>query len=334
MAQLSVLLAAELLAACTEAPLPARAAPAAPPPLDLDPIEKLLPAAELRWVLTIDPQSWLRHPALTPGLSRLLTDARIAALEHSTAIDVSRLSRAVIAAYPRSTVYLLQGVSSPNLAVERFEKRMLTGVTRKVYRPDLIRLQGHGYNGRRRAIVSLGGQVVAIESGSALHTGVAALYALGRLSRAPRALAMLDIALLAQRFGDTPLFAVAIGPFQGTWAGAVHGVLRLCTAVGGCVRADDAGVLSASLLFVGEWGADAERALQRVSTSWEDLQHSSFGRLTGLDQLVAPMKTTQEAQLVGVHVRVSGPRLLDGLYTAVRAELREMFDFPDATPAR
>ncbi len=323
--QLGLLASAVLAPACaaTTAP-PPPAAPLAAPPLQLPALPDLLTSASLTWLLIARPQEFTRFAELDRGARRLIPDARRALFEHASGIRIDAIEHLVIAAYPDSTIFLLDPVPDPLLAERRFRDRLMSDVTRSVLRHDLIITRGRNGLGNKRALAAMGAHAVAIESGSWLHTRVAALYAQGKLHRAPRALELPDVRMLLHRLGDAPLLAVAPGPFEGEWQHALHGLLAGCTAAAGAVRPSAGGVLHVQLELAGDWGPQPAAALDRLAASWNDLSHSSFGRLTGLDEPIDPVRTAGDVGVIGLSVTLQGARLLDGLYDAVRAEARDI----------
>jgi len=323
--QLVLLAGGVALGACASSVAKPPQAPPAPEPLRLPPLPDLVAAASLMWIVIARPKELTSVPSLAPGIQRLAPDSRRALFERASGIRIDRIDRVVVASYPDSTLFLLEGGVRDPLLVERlFRERWMTDVTRSVRRHDLVIARGKTATGSKRSLAALGSKTVAIESGSWLHAKVAALYAEGKLHRAPRALELPDVPMLVERLGDAPLLAIAPGPFEGDWQRALRGVLGVCTAAAGSVRPDKDGTLRTQLLFAGDWTSKPDKAIEHLLASWQDLSQSSFGRLTGLDTPREPPRTQADARIIGVSVDLDGAKLVDGLYAAVSAEARDI----------
>lgn len=295
-------------------------------PLRLRPISQLVVAASLSWAIFARPHEMLGNSALAPGFSRLLPPVRRAAFKKLTAIDLDSIKQVIVAGYGKSTLFVLDGVPDALEAERRFRDRLLQDVIRKTYRPDAIWTHGRTATGKLRAISALLPGVVAIEGGDSLRAKVALLFAIGRLHRSTRVLSMPDMKRLSDALGDAPIVALAPGPFGGDWNKALHGMLAACTAVGGSIRPDPEGRLDVSLRLVGVWGKDASRAARNLRAVWRDLERSSLGRLLWVDQPIEGPRVSDDAEVIGLDVRVDGVKLLGGLYDLVAAELNELLD--------
>jgi hypothetical protein len=201
-------------------------------------------------------------------------------------------------------------------------------VLRKSYRPDAVWVKGGDASGNMRSLAALAPATVAIEVGGSLHAKVALLYGTGRLRRAPRALALPDVALLASRFGDAPLRAFAPGPFEGEWKRGLRGLLAACSAAGAALRPATDGSIDTRIRFVGAWGQDAPRAAEHVVASWAELAGSSVGRVTGVASPLRGPSPFVQSEMVGIDVTIDGSRLLDGLHDLVAADGRDILAPP------
>lgn len=323
--QLLLLAGGVLVPACGATPAPVAPKPAdVPPPIKLPPLQELLPAASLSWMLMARPQEFSCIPSLDAGMRHLVSAARRQLFEHVTGVRIDTIKHLVVGSYPDSTVFLLDGVPDPIAAERKYRERLITQVTRSVFRHDVVVLRGKTAGGEKRSMAALGAETVAIEAGSWLHGRVACLYAMGKLQRAPRALEAPDVGMLLQRVGDPPLVGIAPGPFEGEWEQAMHGVLGATTAALGAVRPDKDGTMRVRVLLAGEWGADKDRAVARLQETWNDISRSAFGSLTGLDHPVEPLRTESEAGVIGISIALDGARFVDGLYHAVSAEARDI----------
>lgn len=322
--QLALLAGSFALSACGAAATSVVVPEPSLPPLHLSPLSDLVTGAGLCWAIWGRPNDFTRLAPLNEPIASLLPEPRRALFAHATAIDINKIRNIVVASYPDSTLFLLDGVPSPIETERLYRERLMSGVTRTVHRADAILLRGVTASGEKRSLAALGKDVIALESGSGLHTKVAALYAEEKLKRTPRVRDLPDIAMLLARLGDAPLVAVAPGPFEGDWADAVHGVLGACTAAAACARPTPTGTILTQVLFAGRWGAQTEGALARISAAWQDLARSDFGKLTGLDRSVEAPRTMADDRVVGLEVALDGPRFFQGLHAAVSAEARDI----------
>jgi hypothetical protein len=292
--------------------------------LRVQPVEALAPAAGLQWIVIVEPQALLEHEALKAGLAKLFPDFRLDALERSSAIDVRKLDRAVIASYPGSTLFVLRGVPDPMEVERRMRARLMSDVVRTVHRDDAVLLTGKLANGQRRAVVAMTPGIVVLESGEVRHAKAAYYHALGKLKRSPGAMDAPGVKALAARLGAAPVLAFAPGPFEGEWAAGVHGLLGAADGAAASVRITPIGTLQGSFVVAGPWGERAEAASGRVARSWDDISQSGFGRLTGLNDPVHAPLPTHAPDAASLTVEVNAQRFVDGLRHAVSAQISEI----------
>lgn len=293
-------------------------------PLLLDPIEDLAPAAGLEWIVIANPQEILGAKALQPELGKLFPEFRFDAFQRSSAIDLRKVRRVVVASYPSSVLFLIGGVADPIQAERRFRERLMTDIVRTEHRDDVVQVAGKLGSGEVRALAALLPDVVVIESGGTKYAKAACLHALGKLKRSSPALKSPGLPALVERLGQAPLRAFAPGPFLGEWEKGLHGLLGAATAAAGAVRITPVGTLQASCALSGEWGDRAEAASLRLEQSWRDLANSGFGRLTDLEHPVQPTLPTHAPDAASLTVEVDAHRFLEGLRAAVSARIEEI----------
>lgn len=324
---------AVLFAGCASQPLPGRAKQiAAVVPMRVTPLQALIPAAGLEWMIVADLQEIRSSPVLEKSISQFFPEFRLQAFEHVTAIDLRRVRHAVVASYEGAMLYVVDGVRDPLEAERRFRARLMSEIVRSVHRDDAIVVTGKSGAKVKRAIAALLPEVVVVESGDDRRAKASLLYALGRLRRSPRALETPDLSMLAARLGRAPVLAFAPGPFEAEWARGVRGLLGASTAAGASVRVTPIGTLQASFALAGAWGEQAEAAAKRLAESWGDIAESSFGRLAGLNQPVRDPLSTHAEEAVSLTVEVDTDRFLAGLRAAVSAQVSEIMR--EETPQR
>jgi hypothetical protein len=303
-------------------------APPSPPldPLRVHPLSNLVVAAGLRWVVFTRPQELLLHPALQASFSRFAPPVRRQVFQKLTGIGLDSIKEAVVAGYDGSTLFVLDGMADALETEARFRDRLIFDVIRKAYRSDAIWTHGRTATGDVRALSALHPHVVAVEGGDRLRSKVALLFALGRLRRSPRALDLPDMKQVLDALGDVPVRALAPGPFEGAWEGAIRGLLSSCSAVGLGILVGPAGQLSLSVRLAGAWGQDAPRAAEVLLSGWQDLASSSLGRLLHLDESTDGPRVGGGPEILSLDVGVDGVKLMDGLYQVVAADVREILD--------
>jgi hypothetical protein len=307
-----------------QAPPPITPKPKVNESLRIDPLEALAPAAGLEWLVLVEPQSILQAALLKTALDKLFPDFRLEAFLRSSAIDVRKLRRVVIASYPSSTLFVMSGVGDVFEAERRFRARLMTEVVRTTQRDDAVLVTGRLGNGQKRAMAVMQPDVVAIESGDHRRAKAAYFHAMGKLKRSVGALEAPGLSMLAKRLGQAPVLGFAAGPFDGEWKRGLHGILSAATAAGGAVRITPIGTLQGSFVVAGDWGPQAEAASQRISRSWDDLAASGFGKLTGLDEPVRPVLPTHAEDAAAITVEVNAEKFLEGLRAAVSAQISEI----------
>ena len=307
---------------------PARAPSPPLPPLKIKPVSSLATAAGLSWIVLAKPKVLFDNPGLHPGLARLFPEQGRAVLDRVTAIRLDRIQDAAVVSYASSTLFLIDGGVDAFEAERRYHDRLMSEVIRKSYRPDATWVKGADAGGNMRSLAALAPGTVAIESGGSLHAKVALLYGIGRLQRAPRALSLPDVALLAGKFGDAPLRGFAPGPFEGEWKRGLRGLLAACSAAGVAMRPAPDGSIDVSIRFVGAWEQDAPRAAEHVAARWQELASSTIGRVTGLATPVRGPTLLVQSEMVGIDVTIDGAQLLDGLHDLVAADVRDILAPP------
>jgi len=270
------------------------------------------------------PQAFTAIPGIDAGLARLVPPVRRRLFERATGIRIDSIRNLVAAGYRDGIVFAVDGVPDPLASERLYRDRLMTDIGRSARRHDVVITRGKTSSGEKRALVAMGSETVVVESGSWLHTRVAALYAEGKLRRAPRALDLPDVRMLLREAGAPPLVAVAPGPFEGPWHDALHGLLGVCTAGVAGVQPDRAGILRCQFLLAGAWDKDEARATERLIQSWNDIARSPFGAVTGLNEPQEPPTTRAGARILSLSVALNGARFSQGLYDAVSAEARDL----------
>ncbi len=307
-----------------------------PPPLHHGPLTDFVAAAGLRWMVVGRPAELAADPDLVKALSPLIPAARLAGYARGTGIDLTRTPSALVAGSDYSTLYMAETAGDNSAVQQAFVERLVSGPVEKRPHPDLHFVQG--VIGRTpETLVRLRGQLVAVAVGDPTPALVVEAYALERLKRSPAALRGAALSTLPSDPGDAPLVFYAPGPFGHEWVGGAHGLLDAALAVAISVKPLSGQRLQADVVLSGDWASEGPDSTSRLLATWEDLAHSSTGKLLGFnDPAAAPIiSTTPKLLKLRVELRL-GP-LVSGLHAAVAADVAEMLDIPSAPagkPAR
>lgn len=332
-AALSALVAGPL-AACGGAPPPAPSAAPAPalPKLATSSLAGLLPRADLRWILLARPREIAAIPWLIPAVARVVPEANLGRFAAQTGLDLREVREALVASYTGATeaddamAYVVRHNGDP-VAIERaFRARITSYEVRTVERPDLVRVTGT-VGETTHAFAAIGSDVVVYQVGGHAKRGparIAALYALGKLSRSPTALAEEPLKSLAARFGPAPARAFALGPFEGELARGARGLLAGATAIGAAARPSVREKIALAIAVSGDFAKTGEPASHELLTAWNDLASGSFGHLLGLDRPFSPPLATYADDAVAVAVELDPELLSKGLAAATSARIDEI----------
>lgn len=320
--------------------------PEGPPPLEVPSLLGLLPLAGLRWLVLAKPRAIASTPWLIPPIGVVVPEARFDAFAKANGLDLRQVLDVAVASYDdvspeapppepgasgakaAATLYLARHATD-GLAIERLFRARLTGSEQRVVtRPDVVRVSGTAGT-RGLALGVLGHEVVAFQEGGHLTRGpvrIAELYALGKLKRAPTALAKDPLKAMEARFGPSPLAkAFALGPFEGELARGARGLLAGAVALGAAVRPTAREHLGLAIAVAGDFSATGPKAAEELLAAWRDLAEGSFGRLLGLDRPVEKPLATHASEAVSVAVELDAQRLAEGLATATGERLEALF---------
>jgi hypothetical protein len=322
-------LAALAAAACASPPA---ADPAVgrvrPPPLRLDPLTDLVAAAGLVWLIDMKPRDMLAAPALAEPLRAAAPDDHFEAFAiRLGGIDLRQADELVLAAGAGTTFGIARLPVDPPLVEAAFARRAVS-VEGRAQEQGVIRLWGTVGQARQQ-IAIFGDRAAGMEVGAFGPLRTASYFAQGRLRRAAPALAADPLALAATRLGPAPVRAFAPGPFEGSWAGGLGGLLGATTALAAAVRPaaltrpEGAPALALQLLLMGAWGGDAPAAAERLESAFRLLGEDPLGRLTGLDRPVDGPRARGDAEALVLDVALDPGRLAGGVGALAGASLAQ-----------
>jgi hypothetical protein len=289
------------------------------PPLELDPIVDLVPAAGLVWLVDLQPPELLASPAMARAIDLVIPGDRFAAFARSRGgIDLRRAVEITVAGFADATLGLARLPVDPTRVEKAFRDRA-GGVDGRAAEQSVVRVWGTVGDGREQ-IAIFGHQGVGLERGRFGPLRVASYFAQGKLRRSPHALRADPLAAAAERLGKAPARAFAPGPFVGPWAGGLAGLLAAATAAAASARpvqqpsGEDALVLTLNLF--GAWGDDSGNAAARLGAAFNVLAQDSLGRLCGLNRPLDGPHVVGDATEVRLEVTVDPTLLARGIRDA------------------
>jgi hypothetical protein len=173
---------------------------------------------------------------------------------------------------------------------------------------------------------------VGVAFGDPTLARIVEAYALGRLESLT-AMRGAALATLPARVHDAPVRFYAPGPFQGEWSKGVGGLLSAATAAAVCARPIRLDVVRIEATVAGNWSGDGGQARSRGVRIYNDLAASPLGRLLALDDPIDPPILTVSPDNVNLTVNLKLAPLVGGLHAAVSADVWELLDIGEATPA-
>jgi hypothetical protein len=263
---------------------------------------------------------------LTAPLAVLFPEARLTAFADAHGgVDLRQVKELVVADYGDATLYAARGLFDPARIEAAFAKRAeVEGRAQDLARPPIVRAFG-SVGDARVQVATFGRHAVALEAGRFGPLRAFEAFAQGKLKRARPAVLQEPLLGLAEgtRLPPGELLALAPGPFQGEWKGALGGLLGACTAAGLCVAVAGKS-LRLRLVLLGAFGTDAPAAGERLSAATNVLCQNALGRLLGLDAPTEPPAVTVAADSLTWGAAFQTEKLGTGVHAALDAHIGEI----------
>lgn len=292
-------------------------------PLKSGAITDFVPAAGLRWLAVGRPSELENTPSVRPLLRELLPDERLEAFARSTAVDLRETPNALAAGYDYGALYVVETPYENRLIEARFVDRLVSGASIESKHPHVRRVFGT-VGSAPEALVRVDRRFVAFAAGDPSLARIVELFVLGRLTRSAPALKGAALAGMPAEFANAPVRFYAPGPFTGEWERGARGLLGATTAFG-AMAVPDGDALVVKAAFIGTFDGDD---ISKLSAAWGDLAQSSLGRLTGIDQPIAPPSVETGPGRLTLEVKIALKPLFSGLRAAVAADVWEMLQPP------
>ncbi len=310
-------------------------APAAEPVLHLDPLVDLVPAAGVEWLVDVRPTELLGSPTLALAVEQVLPADRFEAFARSHGgVDLRRASEVTVAGFADVTLWLARLAVEPPRVEQAFGDRAAAVEGRAVER-GVTRLWG-SVGTEREQVAIFGRAAVGLEQGRFGPLQVASYFAEGRLKRSPQVLRAAPLLPAAESLGDAPVRGFAPGPFAGRWADGVGGLLRAATAVGVGLQPatlpGGEGAVKLTVLILGDWGADAAAAADRLGAAFSVLAEDPLGRLAGINRPKDGPHVVGNATEVRLEVILDATALARGVRDATSAGAADIVASPRRAP--
>jgi hypothetical protein len=303
-----------------------------PPPLALDPLVDLVPAAGLAWLVELRPHELLATPALASAVSLVVPAPRFDAFAAGHGgVDLRHLACLVVAGYADATLALARGPVEPARVEAAFAARAVA-VEGRAVDAGVTRLWGSVGAEREQVALFHGesGDAVGLERGHLGPLRAAVYFAQGKLRRALPALRAEPLVHVAKLLGEAPVRAFAPGPFEGSWARGLGGLLGATTAVGASLRPVDHpphGALVLQAVLLGAWGTDAPEAAERLAAAFQLLASDSLGRLLGFDHPLEEARVSGDAEALRLQLVLDPVDLAHGVQAATDARVSEIMQY-------
>lgn len=297
-------------------------APVPDTPLTLDPLEDLVPAAGLEWLLLLQPP---KLADVLPALQIVVPESHFASFSaRHGGIDPRRADAIAIAGYAKTTLALARMSIDPKAVEKSFVDRALHLEGRALDHHDVVRTWGDVGGTIREQLVLFGRRGVGMEIGGFGPLRAAELFAEGRLKKASPAFRSPPLDLASSALGAAaPARLFFAGPFSGEARTGLGGLLQVASAIG--ISATPVGPsLDVRVAVLGARGTDPNAAVQRLGATYDALAQSSLGRLCGLDRPKKAPATSVSEDALFLEVQLDSSVIAKGLHDATEASVSEI----------
>ena len=295
------------------------------PQLHQGALTDLVPAAGLRWLVVARPKQLLSDPQVTRATDRLFPPKQLQAFADISGLDLRNLESSAVAGFDIGTLYLAETRSSIGVAQQSFVDRLVSDPVVK-HPSDRITITTGIIGTTPESFVAMEGIGIGVAVKDPLLAKIVSGFALGKLKKSPSAFNGAALRDMPTELAQFPAQFYALGPFEGKWAEGAEGLLGHTTAVAVVARPDHDGLLRLKILATGSYGNDLSNVNLRVRQLYLNLAQSDLGRLFGFASDDVTPEIAVESQRVAVTLAIPLKRLMDGLYTAVAAEVWDLLE--------
>jgi hypothetical protein len=286
----------------------------------------LVPAAGLRWLVAVEPKRLWSNPNVESGCTRLFPKKQLDTFAQASGIDLRSLASGVVAGFDLGTLYLAKTQDRVGIAESAFIERLISDPIVKHFGKGVTHTTGMIGN-TPESFLSIDGYGIALSVGDPTLTKIAGAYAVGKLRKSPSALKGAALRDLPSTLEEAPLQFYAPGPFTGAWAKGAQGLLAETTAIAIVAHPLENGGLSVAVTALGDYGSDTAQNNRKARATWDALLTSDLGRILGVAEPTVVPEFITENERISVTLTLPLKRLVDGLYTAVAANVWEMLEF-------
>jgi hypothetical protein len=169
---------------------------------------------------------------------------------------------------------------------------------------------------------------MAVALGDPLLIRIVEGFALDRFKKTSPALKGAALATLPRDLQSSPLCYYAPGPFSDDWAGGAEGILARAFAIGAAATIDARAILQVHIVISGTFGPNLENTRARLVKTWDTIQTSPVGHVLRLQETTEPSTINVQDSQATLDVKLPLLSLMEGLSTAVSAEVTRIFDGP------
>ncbi|MDX2054959.1 MAG: hypothetical protein SFV15_21330 [Polyangiaceae bacterium] len=287
-------------------------------PLFLGQAEDYVPAAGLRWLISIDVARLAKNGDLLTMVSALVPKERMDHFGNVSGFKLEQVQRLVIAGFDYSTLYVVQVRGDNSRIEQRFIERLRHDPIVTHPRPALTTTTGMA-GGAPQRMVRISNHLVAIAVGDPTPARAVEAYALGRLKKSPSAFKGAAFSTLPTELADADLLFFAPGPFKDEWAEGVRGLLQGALAVGATGKILKDANIRLSLWLSGGF-AETPGASDQLLEGWNAVVQSPFGHLLGAHEPVEAPRISERSDALRLDVSLRLSAAVSGLHAAVSAE--------------
>lgn len=262
-------------------------------PTEVKTLAGLVTRVGLTSVAFVRPSELLAHPGFvsTPARHGVVQPSRLERYALVTGLDLRRVREAIIATWgeaeSESTLYLVRHSGDATNIEKLFRERLTRETHREADRPDVVRIWGK-VGLRTVGLVRIGPDVVGFQEGGDMERGalrIAALYALGKLQRAPTLLADGPLRYLHDRLASAP-FSYFVTGGAGPIVPGAGPLLGEVTTGFGLAAWPEGDTAKVRLIVTGDFANEGSAASNELLAAWQQLARSELGAGLGLDKPV------------------------------------------------
>jgi hypothetical protein len=283
-----------------------------------------------RWAIVAQPKALFEGPLGAP-LSLVLPREGLDRLGITLGFDVRKSPDALVAGYAEASFYAarLPAGTSPQLALDAFQRRAMQPSGTASNRPDVVRAWGTLPSGTRGSAAGLwapGGDVIIGEGGRFGPVNVSIALASGQLKKERGLAEQAPFASLLAWSAGAPLRVLARCPLSEQVpkpeGGEAPALTEECDGAALSARPLEGGKLELRAHVEGRWGKDAQLIEKEARAVVGRVTAGEIGRALGL--VDAPFEYASSERAIDVRVVVDAAPFAERLRKLISADLPEV----------